>query len=54
VRVFEGRPAPLVIMCRSGAAIEAWFTPLHKLRLIVAIKLASVDPSMMEVRSRIE
>jgi hypothetical protein len=41
-------------MYKSGAAIEAWFTPVQKLRLIVAIKLARVDPSIMEVRSRIE
>jgi hypothetical protein len=41
-------------MHKSGTAVEAWFTPVQKLRLIVAIKLARVNPSIIEVRRRIE
>jgi hypothetical protein len=36
-------------MHKSGTAIEAWFTPVQNLRLIVAIKLRRVNPSIIEV-----
>lgn len=40
-------------MHKSGTAIEVWFTPVQKRRLIVAIERARVNSSVIEIQRSI-